>query len=94
MKHAQLLFHLSFPVLFSLVGLLLALRREPVSGELVHLAWGVFLRIAAGGGPVRLGPRDPSGLPYQWFLYWPLAGILLLVVVGGWLFTGRQHART
>jgi hypothetical protein len=25
--------------------------------------------------------RDPSGLPYQWFLYWPLAGLVLAAVV-------------
>ena len=31
---------------------------------------------------VWLGPRDPSGLPIQWMLYWPLAGILLLVFAG------------
>lgn len=38
------------------------------------------------------GPRDPSGLPYQWLAYWPLAGLLLAVVVAGWLFAGRPHA--
>jgi hypothetical protein len=30
-----------------------------------------------------LGPQDPSGLPLQWMLYWPLALILLVVFVGG-----------
>jgi cation transport ATPase len=30
-----------------------------------------------------LGPQDPSGLPLQWMLYWPLALILLFVFVGG-----------
>jgi len=29
-----------------------------------------------------LGPRDPSGLPIQWMMYWPLAGILLVVFAG------------
>ena len=38
------------------------------------------------------GPRDPSGLPYQWLLYWPLAGLLLVVVLCGWLLAGRPHA--
>lgn len=27
-------------------------------------------------------PGDPSGLPMQWMLYWPLALILLIVVAG------------
>ena len=40
------------------------------------------------------GPRDPSGLPYQWLLYWPLAGVLLVVILVGWLFAGRPHAST
>ena len=30
-----------------------------------------------------LGPREPSGLPIQWMLYWPLAAILQLVIAGG-----------
>jgi len=30
-----------------------------------------------------LGPRDPSGLPLQWMLYWPLAVVLQLVIAGG-----------
>ena len=30
-----------------------------------------------------LGPRDPSGLPIQWMLYWPLAIVLQLVMAGG-----------
>lgn len=38
------------------------------------------------------GPRDPSGLPYQWLAYWPLAGVLLVVVVVGWFLAGRPHA--
>ena len=28
-------------------------------------------------------PPDPSGLPMQWMLYWPLAFILLIAVVAG-----------
>ena len=27
-------------------------------------------------------PGDPSGLPMQWFLYWPLAVVLQLVLAG------------
>ena len=30
-----------------------------------------------------LGPRDPSGLPLQWMLYWPLAVFLQIVIAGG-----------
>ena len=30
-----------------------------------------------------LGPQDRSGLPLQWMLYWPLAVVLQLVIVGG-----------
>ena len=29
-----------------------------------------------------LGPQDPSGLPLQWMLYWPLAIVLQLVIAG------------
>ncbi len=28
-------------------------------------------------------PPDPSGLPLQWMLYWPLAAALQIVVAGG-----------
>ena len=30
-----------------------------------------------------LGPQDPSGLPLQWMLYWPLAIVLQLAIAGG-----------
>jgi len=40
------------------------------------------------------GPRDPSGLPYQWLVYWPLTGVLLAGILVAWLFAGRPHART
>ena len=40
------------------------------------------------------GPRDPSGLPLQWLFYWPLAGILLVVILVGWFMAGRPHAST
>jgi hypothetical protein len=29
-----------------------------------------------------LSPADPSGLPIQWLLYWPLAAILQVVLAG------------
>jgi hypothetical protein len=40
------------------------------------------------------GPRDQSGLPYQWLVYLPLSAVLLVVVVIGWFLKGRQHAST
>ena len=42
-----------------------------------------------------LSPADPSGLPFQWMLYWPLA-ILLQIVVGGlaaWVRRARAPRR-
>lgn len=30
-----------------------------------------------------LVPSDPSGLPIQWMLYWPLSAMLIVVFVGG-----------
>lgn len=30
-----------------------------------------------------LGPQDPSGLPLQWMLYWPLAIVLQVATAGG-----------
>ena len=46
------------------------------------------------GGLSIWGPRDPSGLPYQWLVYWPLSGFLMAVLVLGWWFAGRPHAST
>jgi hypothetical protein len=40
------------------------------------------------------GPRDPSGLPYWWFVYWPLSGLLLVVILICWFSAGRPHANT
>lgn len=31
---------------------------------------------------IWLAPRDPSGLPLQWLLYWPLAIVFQLVITG------------
>lgn len=36
--------------------------------------------------------RDPSGLPLQWLVYWPLAGLLLLLLLLVWLIGGRPRA--
>ena len=30
-----------------------------------------------------LGPQDPSGLPLQWMLYWPMAAVLQVLIGGG-----------
>jgi hypothetical protein len=127
MKRTQLLAHLSFPVLVALVGLLLSLRREPLTSGLVfsHLAWAflfyaaphfLWAVIAAALRPVAWvwhagfgaastalvlvgalsvwGPKDQSGLPYQWLVYWPLAGLMLVVVILSWFLAGRPRAET
>jgi len=127
MKRAHLLMHFSAPVLCAVSALLVALYREPITGEVLfthvfwgllfypapHLSWAVVaailkpaLKVWHAGFAVSScalafivamsiwGPRDPSGLPYQWFLYWPLAGLLLSVVFVGWLLLGRPHAST
>jgi hypothetical protein len=127
MKRTQFLAHLSFPVLVALIGLLLSLRREPLTSELVlsHLAWAflfyaaphfLWAAIAAAVKPVAWawhagfgvastalvlvgalsvwGPKDQSGLPYQWLAYWPLAGLMLVVVILSWFLAGRPRAET
>jgi hypothetical protein len=38
------------------------------------------------------GPHDPSGLPYEWFLYWPLAGLMMAGVLAVWWLKGHRHA--
>jgi hypothetical protein len=39
--------------------------------------------------------RDPSGLPYHWFLYWPLAALLQTIfAVGCRLVSGAADTRT
>jgi len=48
--------------------------------------------LAFTGALSILGPHDPSGLPYQWFIYWPLAGILIIGVLVAWWMKGRRHA--
>ena len=39
-----------------------------------------------------LFPGDPSGLPLQWLLYWPLAVILQIVVAGAVALHKRMRA--
>jgi hypothetical protein len=48
MKRAHFLLHLSFPVAAALIGLVMSLRREPISVELlfVHLNWGLLFYAA------------------------------------------------
>jgi hypothetical protein len=39
--------------------------------------------------------RDPSGLPYHWFFYWPLAILLqILFAAGVRVVSGLTHTRT
>ena len=56
-------------------------------------AWhaGFFLASAvlAFLGAVSFVSHDPSGLPVQWLLYWPLAGAMLVAVLVVWLLAGR-----
>ena len=40
------------------------------------------------------GSRDPSGLPYQWLIYWPMCGLLAAAILGVWYLAGRPHAST
>ena len=35
--------------------------------------------------------HDPSGLPYQWLIYWPLALVLQAVLVGASFLVSRRH---
>lgn len=44
------------------------------------IASSIALAAIAG---LWLGPQDPSGLPLQWMLYWPLAIVLQLFIAGG-----------
>jgi hypothetical protein len=39
-----------------------------------------------------LGPADSSGLPMQWLLYWPLAGVLQVVLAGAIVLYRRFRA--
>ena len=39
------------------------------------------------------GIRDPSGLPYQWMLYWPLAVVLQAVIVATTALVVRRSQR-
>jgi hypothetical protein len=59
-------------------------------------AWhaGFFLSSAvlAFIGVMSFFSHDRSGLPMQWFLYWPLAGAMLLLVAVVWLLSGRPRA--
>lgn len=61
------------------------------SGAVWHAGF-VASSIALGAvASLWLGPRDPSGLPIQWMLYWPLAVVLQLVIAGGTAVFRRAH---
>jgi hypothetical protein len=53
------------------------------SGAVWHAGFVASTIALAAIASLWLGPRDPSGLPLQWMLYWPLAIVLQLVIVGG-----------
>lgn len=117
--------HFILPLLPALAGLVLALRNEALSVDLIfvqvgwsacfytapHILWAVIctairpalvvwhagfvtssLALFLVGALSALGSRDPSGLPYQWLVYWPLSGVLLIAVLVGWFLKGRPHA--
>jgi hypothetical protein len=53
------------------------------SGAVWHAGFVASSIALAAIASLWLGPRDPSGLPLQWMLYWPLAVVLQLVIAGG-----------
>jgi len=77
---------------FLWAGLSAALRPSLVVWHSGFLASSASLLLV--GALSIWGPRDPSGLPYQWLVYWPLSGFLLIVIIVGWLLAGRPHAST
>ena len=54
-----------------------------LSGPMWHSGFIASSIALAAIASLWLGPRDPSGLPLQWMLYWPLAIVLQLVIAGG-----------
>jgi hypothetical protein len=124
-KRAHVLAYISVPALWALYGLVLGLRREPLTLEALasylvggyvfyavpYIAWAIIAAvikpiiwawhagfIAASSALVLisalslLGRHDPSGLPYEWLIYWPLAGILITSVIFVWWLKGHRHA--
>ena len=59
------------------------------SGAVWHAGFIASSIALAAIASLWLGPRDPSGLPLQWMLCWPLALVLQLVIVGGTAIYGR-----
>lgn len=53
------------------------------SGAVWHAGFVASSIALAAIASLWIGPRDPSGLPLQWMLYWPLAVVLQLVIAGG-----------
>jgi hypothetical protein len=75
---------------FLWAGLSAALRPSLVVWHSGFLASSCSLLLV--GALSVWGSRDPSGLPYQWLVYWPLSGLLLIVILIGWFLAGRPHA--
>jgi hypothetical protein len=70
-------------------GLVLLLKpKRSVCHAGFFLCTGSLLAV----GALSFARQDPSGLPYQWLVYWPLAGLLLLMLLIFWLFSGRPRA--
>lgn len=70
-------------------GLVLLLKPKHTVG---HAGFIICTGSLLAIGALSFVGRDPSGLPYQWLVYWPLAGLLLLALVVAWLISGRPRA--
>jgi hypothetical protein len=62
------------------------------AGLLWHLGFLLLsvLLVAVAVSPIF--GRDPSGLPYHWLVYWPVAFVLLLPVALAAFIRRRRHA--
>jgi hypothetical protein len=63
----------------------------------VKWAWhagfiSAFCALSVVSGMSIWGPHDPSGLPYEWLIYWPFAGIMMATVLAVWWLKGHRHA--
>jgi hypothetical protein len=61
-------------------GIVAAMRVSNITAHTGFIAVTVSLLVIASAW---LFPGDPSGLPLQWMLYWPLALLLLFVAATG-----------
>jgi peptidoglycan/LPS O-acetylase OafA/YrhL len=62
------------------------------SGLVRHVGFLICTFALLAIGALSYVAHDPSGLPYQWLLYWPLSGALLALLVVAWFIGGRPRA--